>query len=545
MVKKLLIVGASVLGLLVAGVLALAFFLDANQFRPALERTMSGALGRPVTISNLSVALFSGGIGIDGLTIGDDPAFGREPFLKAKAVKVGVELMPLILSRSLRVESFRLERPEVTLLRSPSGSWNVSSLGAASPASPRSQDQGTAAAVSVFVRTITIASGRVVVANVAKDRVEHTYDDLNLEVSNLSFTSPFTFHGTVKTPGGGSADLNGQAGPFNRNDATATPFQAQAAITHLDAAATGFVDQASGIRGLLDFAGQLASDGTVMTTKGKATATNVQALPGGAPAGVPVVVDYGSSYNTKTKRGALTQGDVHVGAAAARLTGDYDASGKTVALRLRLVGQKMAVTALQAALPAVGVTLPSGAALTQGTLDSDLTISGPVDRLVITGPLGMSNATLTGFDLTGKLGALASFAGLPKASDTVIETLAARLRVTPEGIAADTLELSVPTIGTLTGAGTIAANGAMDFRMLAKLKGGRTPAVTGVSAVVSFSQRDGIPFRVGGTTSNPTFAPDLGAVSSNVKSGLADAVKNPDTLEKASKALGNLFNRKK
>jgi len=340
-------------------------------------------------------------------------------------------------------------------------------------------------------------------------------------------------------------DLNGQAGPFNRNDATATPFQAQAAITHLDAAATGLLDEASGIRGLIDFAGQLASNGTVMTTKGKATATNVQALPGGAPAGVPVVVDYGSSYNTKTKRGALTQGDVHVGAAAARLTGDYDASGKTVALRLRLVGQKMAVTALQAALPAVGVTLPSGAALTQGTLDSDLAISGPVDRLVVTGPLGMSNATLTGFDLTGKLGALASFAGLPKTSDTVIETLAARLRVTPEGIAADALELSVPTIGTLTGAGTIAANGTMDFRMLAKLKGGRTPAVTGVSAVVSFSQRDGIPFRIGGTTSNPTFAPDLGAVSSNVKSGLADAVKNPDTLEKASKALGNLFNRKK
>ena len=63
MVKKLLIVGASVLGLLVAGVLALAFFLDANQFRPALERTMSGALGRPrpVTIATLSVALFSGG----------------------------------------------------------------------------------------------------------------------------------------------------------------------------------------------------------------------------------------------------------------------------------------------------------------------------------------------------------------------------------------------------------------------------------------------------------------------------------------------------
>jgi AsmA protein len=282
-----------------------------------------------------------------------------------------------------------------------------------------------------------------------------------------------------------------------------------------------------------------------MTTKGKATATHVQLLPGGAPAGVPVVVDYGSSYNSRTQRGTLTQGEVHVGAADARLTGNYDASGKSTVLRMRLVGQKMAVTALEAVLPAVGVTLPAGAALTQGTMDTDLAIGGPLDHLVITGPLGISNATLTGFDLTGKLGALASFAGLPKTSDTVIETLAARLRVAPEGVTADALDLTVPTIGTLTGAGTISPNGAMDFKMLAKLRRGPAPAVTGVAAVVSFSQKEGIPFRIGGTTSKPAVAPDLGSVATNVKSGLAAAAKNPDTLEKAGQALGSLFNRKK
>jgi AsmA protein len=316
-------------------------------------------------------------------------------------------------------------------------------------------------------------------------------------------------------------------------------------VRGLDAAATGFVDEASGIRRFIDFAGQLTSDGTLMTTKGKATATQVQLLPGGAPAGVPVVVDYGSSYNSRTQRGTLTQGEVHVGAATARLTGNYDASGKSTVLRMRLVGQKIPVTALEAVLPAVGVTLPAGAALTQGTMDTDLAIGGPVDHLVITGPLGISNATLTGFDLTGKLGALASFAGLPKTSDTVIETLAARLRVAPEGVTAEALDLTVPTIGTLTGGGTISPNETMDFKMLARLRRGPAPAVTGVAAVVSFSQKEGIPFRIGGTTSKPAFAPDLGSVATNVKGGLAAAAKNPDTLEKAGKALGSLLNRKK
>ena len=85
----------------------------------------------------------------------------------------------------------------------------------------------------------------------------------------------------------------------------------------------------------------------------------------------------------------------------------------------------------------------------------------------------------------------------------------------------------------------------MDFKMLAKLRRGPAPAVTGVAAVVSFSQKEGIPVRIGGTTSKPAFAPDLGSVATNVKSGLAAAAKNPDTLEKAGQALGSFFNRKK
>ena len=165
MAKKLTIIGASILGLLIVAVLALVFLVDANQFRPALEETMSKALGRRVTISNISVAPFSGGIAIEGLAIADDAAFSRDPFVTASAVRVGVDLMPLILSRSLRVQSFTLERPEVRLLRSASGVWNASTLGAGSSSSGGS---GAASSVSVFVQKITISNGRLVVADVAK-----------------------------------------------------------------------------------------------------------------------------------------------------------------------------------------------------------------------------------------------------------------------------------------------------------------------------------------------------------------------------------------
>src|SRR4029450_9455420 len=98
--KKLLIAGLAIVGLLLVLALGLWLFLDANQFRPQLETMMGDALGRKVSIGNIKIALFSGGMAIDDLSIADDPAFSTAPFVTAKAVTAGVDLMPLILSRS-------------------------------------------------------------------------------------------------------------------------------------------------------------------------------------------------------------------------------------------------------------------------------------------------------------------------------------------------------------------------------------------------------------------------------------------------------------
>ena len=132
MKKKLLIVCSAIAGLLVVSLLGLVLFLDANQFRPRLEQTMGQAIGRKVTIGNIKTALFSGGIAVEDLSIADDPAFGAAPFVTARAATVGVNLMPLIVSRSLRVRTLHLKDPQVVLLRSASGRWNFSGLGAAS-----------------------------------------------------------------------------------------------------------------------------------------------------------------------------------------------------------------------------------------------------------------------------------------------------------------------------------------------------------------------------------------------------------------------------
>src|SRR5213080_2408829 len=114
-------------------ILVLPFLIPVNQFRPTIEEKASAALGRKVQLGDLSLALLRGSLSAENLSIGDDPKFSSSPFLTAKSLNVGVELMPLIFSRQVNVTSVVIKDPEVTLLRNPAGDWNCSTLGA-SPA---------------------------------------------------------------------------------------------------------------------------------------------------------------------------------------------------------------------------------------------------------------------------------------------------------------------------------------------------------------------------------------------------------------------------
>jgi AsmA protein len=68
-----------VIAVLLLLVAALPFFIDANQFKPTLETDLSKALGRQVAIGNIQLAIFSGGVTIDNVSISDDPASAPRP----------------------------------------------------------------------------------------------------------------------------------------------------------------------------------------------------------------------------------------------------------------------------------------------------------------------------------------------------------------------------------------------------------------------------------------------------------------------------------
>ena len=97
--KALKIIGIVVVVLLLIAI-ALPFLINVNSFRPKLESALTEALGREVKVGNLSLSILSGSVSAEDLSIADDPAFSKDAFIRAKSLKVGVEVMPLIFSKS-------------------------------------------------------------------------------------------------------------------------------------------------------------------------------------------------------------------------------------------------------------------------------------------------------------------------------------------------------------------------------------------------------------------------------------------------------------
>ncbi|HZX71215.1 MAG TPA: AsmA family protein, partial [Rhodanobacter sp.] len=157
---KRLLIGLLGLVLLVLVVGAGALLLvDANHFRPQIQTTLSQALGREVTLGKLHVSVWSGSLDADDIRIGEDPGFGKQAFVSAQSLQLGVRLWPLLVHRELHITSLTLKQPSVHLLQNRAGDWNFATFGgSAAPASPSAGTPTQPLAFSVDKLRITDGS---------------------------------------------------------------------------------------------------------------------------------------------------------------------------------------------------------------------------------------------------------------------------------------------------------------------------------------------------------------------------------------------------
>jgi AsmA protein len=571
-----------VVGLLIVVVLVAPFLIPVNQFRPTIEEKASAALGRKVELGNLSLSLLGGSLSADNISIGDDPKFSSAPFLTAKSLNVGVEMMPLIFSKTLNVTGVTIASPQVTLLRNAAGVWNYSSLGGAAAKSqakkaPAEKPSGASSAGEISVEKLTLSDGSIIVGSTNSQK-RSTYDHVNVTASDVSLTTKFPVTVTADLPAGGKFKLDGTLGPVDEADTALTPLDAKLNVTGLDLASTGFLDSSAGLGGIIDLDGNLSSQVGEVQTKGNVKFSKALLVAGGSPAGVPVTVDFNTKYNLRKNAGVLNPSTLNIGSAAARLNGTYEAAGEATVVNIKLDAKDMPAKDLEAFLPALGIHLPKGASLAAGTLNSDLNLTGPTNKLVITGNVGLFNGVLAGFDLGSKMASVASLAGIKSGKDLKIEKLTSNLRVAPTGIQAENFLAVLPTIGNLTGAGTVDSKNALDFKMLATLTkeassaagsagglnsaagalGGLLGAVTGGSSS-GCSSGGGlkVPFQIQGTTAEPKFIPDVGGLAKDLfkselgclvgksSSGATKAQGQGQNPADAINALSGLFKKKK
>ena len=526
--KRILKILAIVIGVLIVIAVAIPFFVDANTFRPKLESELTDALGRPVKVGNLTLSLFSGGVSADDISIADDPDFSKSAFVQAKSLKVGVELIPLIFSKTLNVTELTLNQPEIALVKSENGEkWNFSSLGgknpsASKPAAPATPGNNP----NLSVAKLNVKDGRLTISRVGSSEQPRVYDKVNIEVTSLSVTSSFPFTMTAQLPAGGSLNLDGKAGPIDAGNAALTPLDAKVTVKAMNLAQSGFIDPASGISGTADFDGSVTSDGHQAKTNGTLKATKLQVVQKGSPAGNPVQLTYAVVHDLGKETGSITQGDIAMGKAVAHLTGTYDAHGKVTSVDMKLNGQGMPVDDLEAMLPALGVVLPPKATLKGGSLNINLAIAGPVDKLVTTGTIRMENSTLANFNLGSKLSAVSALSGKNTGNDTTIQNFSSDVRVAPEGTQANNINLTVPAIGVLTGGGTVSPSNELAFKMNANAGGLE------------------IPFSIAGTTADPKFVPDVKGIATGLLKGALSGKGNTGQQNPVNSVMG-LFNKKK
>ncbi len=552
----------------------LPFLIPVNKFRPTLEEKASVALGRKVEVGNLSLSIIRASVGIDNLSISDDPKFNSGPFLTASSVRVGVELLPLIFSKQVNVTEIVIDKPQLMMLKDPSGKWNFSSIGGNAPAEPKKAEpsaSGGNAAESLSIGKLELKDGQITIGNTNSQK-RSVYAPLNLSASNVSMTTQFPLVFSMGLPGGGTMKIDGKVGPVDAKDAAFTPQDVKLTISALDLASTGFLDPSLGLGGTVDMNANLVSQGGQMATKGNMKLSTAVLIAGGKTSGVPLGLNFDTKYDMAKGTGVLNPSTVNIGNAKWNLGGTYKSEGDAFAVDMKLTGEGLPATDLESFLPALAINLPQGTKLTAGTLSTNLHITGPTNKLATDGNIGFFNGKLSGFDLGQKMSGVASLAGIKSGKDLDIEKMTTDVHMATTGLRAENFNLVVPALGSVVGGGTLDAKNNMDFKLVATVSssvlsaaGGSAGGVVGGAAGKLLgggaSCKNGgikVPLQIHGTTANPQFTPDIGgATASLMKSeltcaggsvgslaGLAGAAGGKGT-SGVTNQLGGLFGGKK
>lgn len=102
--------------------------INVNRYRSDIARSISNAVGRPVTVGHVELRLLpQPGFDLRGVEVGDDPSINPEYLLHADEVTAYLRLSSLWRGR-LEIARLSLTAPSLNLVRADDGRWNLETL---------------------------------------------------------------------------------------------------------------------------------------------------------------------------------------------------------------------------------------------------------------------------------------------------------------------------------------------------------------------------------------------------------------------------------
>jgi len=191
--KILLVLLASVVGIVIIASVALFLFFDPNDFREEISVGVKDATGRDLVIEgDISLTVFPWlAVEVGRTEMGNADGFSDDLFLSFERASLSVQLVPLIFQQQVKVGTASLEGLRVNLEVAVNGTTNWDDLAESGDSSaPASDSDGNSTAIDVA--SISVSDANVSYTD-AQAGSSYTISNLAFETSAIAVNMPIDF----------------------------------------------------------------------------------------------------------------------------------------------------------------------------------------------------------------------------------------------------------------------------------------------------------------------------------------------------------------